>query len=131
MMSLVRDPLVGVKSIERPRNMPALTPLQLEALDAVQDLAHKHQRALRMQPGDLTFLNNFSILHAREAFEDSETQSRYLVRMWLKNEELAWHLPPELDTGNRKVFEEGEVAEDWNIVYKPRLMFQIAERMSP
>jgi len=132
MMNLVRDPLIGIPSIPRAKGLPCLTPLQVEALEAVQRIAQAHQYSLSMRPGDLTFVNNFGVLHAREAFEDSPAQTRYVVRLWLKNAELAWSLPEELEKGNRRVFgDEGLVEEDWNIVYKPRLKFQLAERMSP
>ena len=134
MMNLVRDPLQGLPSIPRTKSLPHLTPAQLEALDVVQHIAQAHQRVLSMQPGNLTFVNNLGVLHAREAFVDSPTQSRYLVRLWLKNAELAWDMPAALAAGNRRVFgadEETGIDEDWNIVYKPRLQFQPAERMSP
>jgi hypothetical protein len=106
----------------------------MEALDAVQGLAARFARHLAMQPGDLTFVNNMTVLHAREAFSDEPPgRVRYLVRLWLKNAELALSLPPELEVGNRRVFGEDGVGveKDWNIVYKPRLTFQVAERMSP
>ncbi|KAI3325232.1 Clavaminate synthase-like protein [Xylariaceae sp. AK1471] len=138
MMNFFRDPLTGVKNYARSPGMPPLTPLQREALDFVQRAAERHQCALRMRPGDLTFVNNLGLLHAREGFEDSEEgnegKTRYLVRLWLKNAALAWELPPALELGNRRIYEDAElsgVEEDWNIVYKPRLQFDVAERMSP
>lgn len=131
MMNFVRDPLLGLSWITRTPGLPRLTPIQVEALDVVQTIAEAHHLALNMQPGDLTFVNNFATLHAREAFQDSDTQSRYLVRMWLKNAELAWSLPAALAAGNARVFDNEEVDEDWNIVYKPRLLFHLAERMTP
>ena len=133
-MNLVRDPLQGLPWITRTKSLPLLTPNQLEALDTVQHIAQAHQRVLAMRPGDLTFVNNLAVLHAREAFVDTASQSRYLVRLWLKNAALAWDMPAELANGNWRVFgtrEETGMEEDWNIVYKPRLRFQPAERMSP
>jgi hypothetical protein len=53
---------------------------------------------------DLTFINNFTVLHAREGFQDSEQNKRYLVHMWLKNKELAWKLLEELRTSNEMIF---------------------------
>ncbi|KAI1131700.1 Clavaminate synthase-like protein [Nemania abortiva] len=132
MMNFFRDPLTGVKGYARSENMPHLTPIQREALDFVQAAAQRYQRPLRMNPGDLTFINNLGLLHAREGFEDSEQHVRYLVRLWLKNAEMAWSLPAPLEIGNRRIYEDGgEVDEDWNIVYKPRLHFDVVERMSP
>ncbi|KAI0107584.1 Clavaminate synthase-like protein [Nemania sp. FL0031] len=132
MMNFFRDPLTGVKDYARSDTMPHLTPIQHEALDFVQGAAHRFERHLRMKPGDLTFINNFGLLHAREGFEDSQDSVRYLVRLWLRNAELAWSLPLPLEIGNRRIYEDGgEVDEDWNIVYKPRLHFDVVERMSP
>jgi hypothetical protein len=137
MMSFFPDPLTGVKNYSRSPGMPPLTPLQREALEFIQCAAERHQCTLRMRPGDPTFANNLGLLHAREGFENSEGnegKTRYLVRLWLKNAALAWELPPALELGNRRIFGGAElsgVEEDWNIVYKPRLQFDVAERMSP
>src|SRR5207247_731965 len=100
-------------------------PKQLEALDAIKSIAQKHQLILNLQPGDLTFINNFGILHAREAFQDTKAASRYHVRMWLKNEALAWKLPRPLQEGNMAIFEAGDagIEERWNILAAPRVSF--------
>ncbi|KAI1326690.1 Clavaminate synthase-like protein [Xylariaceae sp. FL0255] len=132
MMNFFRASLTGLKDLPRSDNMPHLTPTQKEALDSIQAVAQRHQRSLRMLPGDLTFVNNLGLLHAREGFVDSEQHKRYLVRLWLKNSEMAWSLPAPLEAGNRRVFsDDGEIDENWNIVYKPRLQFQVSERVSP
>lgn len=40
-----------------------------------------------LQPGDMQFINNHTILHAREAFEDWENEQdggkRHLLRTWI------------------------------------------------
>jgi hypothetical protein len=100
---------------------PDLYPKQIEALEAMQIIAQKYQLRLKAQPGDLTFVNNFAILHSRDAFEDTKEQSRHLVRMWLKNEAWAWKLPGILDVGNKAVFYDDSVEEKWEIVPQPRL----------
>jgi hypothetical protein len=75
------------------RSIPFLTSEQEKALAALQFASHKHQFALDNQPGDLVYLNNLSLLHAREAYHDSESSSRHLVRLWLRNETLGWSIP--------------------------------------
>ena len=102
----------------------------MEALELVQELGEKYQLELPMQPGDLTFINNFGILHSRDAFQDSETNIRYLVRMWIKNEVLSWALPPVLKVGNQKTYDE-EAEEIWNILPAPRVKFDVRDRFSP
>ena len=65
----------------------ALTDIQREALDAVQQIANRPELRLSMmmQEGDMQFLNNHAILHAREAFTDHEDPDlkRHLLRMWI------------------------------------------------
>lgn len=43
-----------------------------------------------LEPGELYFLNNYTILHARTAFEDfdEEDRRRHLLRLWLEAPEL-------------------------------------------
>jgi hypothetical protein len=84
-----------------------------------------------MQPGDLTFINNYGVLHSRTAFEDDETHTRHLVRMWLKNEKLAWKLPQALEHGNNIVFGDTPDEENWNILPAPRLSFKIIDLFGP
>ncbi len=64
-----------------------LTEVQREALDAVQDIANRPelQLSMRMQPGDMQFLNNHAILHARTEFQDHDDVElkRHLLRIWV------------------------------------------------
>ena len=64
-----------------------MTEIQREALDFVQEVANRPELCLRMQfaEGDMQFINNHSILHAREEFEDYDDPKlkRHLLRMWI------------------------------------------------
>lgn len=64
-----------------------LTDVQREALDFVQQVANRPGLRLSMsfQEGDMQFINNHAILHAREAFEDFDDpeMKRHLLRMWI------------------------------------------------
>ncbi|KAK1835896.1 hypothetical protein QBC39DRAFT_249580 [Podospora conica] len=76
-----------------------LTDAQHEALDVVSDLATKNRYCLNTIPGDMIFINNWSLLHARESYKDSDSdtnpnQRRHLVRLWLRNSKRAWDIPP-------------------------------------
>lgn len=133
-MSLVPYPLLGLPEVKRNASLPLPTSQQRQALATVQRLATQYSRPLTMQLGDLTFVNNLTVLHAREGFNDAPpNQVRYLVRMWLKNPDLALVLPPELEGGNKRTFGEEDVGirEDWNIAYKPRIQFEVTDRLSP
>jgi hypothetical protein len=72
---------------------PPLTLEQEMALIVLQTVARKHQLKLDHRPGDLIYLNNYTLLHAREAYLDGETTSRHLIRIWLHNTVLGWPIP--------------------------------------
>ncbi|MGH8663509.1 MAG: TauD/TfdA family dioxygenase [Burkholderiales bacterium] len=65
----------------------APTSLQLEALEAVQAIANRRELMLTMdfQEGDIQLINNHTLLHAREAYEDHPEpgRERHLLRMWI------------------------------------------------
>lgn len=67
--------------------IPDMTPQQREALDYVEEVAgdSKLHYVFRQAPGDMLFLNNFSVLHRRSAFEDDPEPSRrrHIFRVWL------------------------------------------------
>jgi len=122
--------VMGKERSDNGESTPQPSLQQLEALDAVQLLAEQNQLRLVMQPGDLTFINNFGLLHARDGFEDTEENTRHLVRMWLKNDRLAWQLPQTLQKGNYRTFDD-TVEELWNIRPAPRVAFKVREKFGP
>jgi hypothetical protein len=76
-----------IESSRRFDNAPRLTPEDVEALDYFDDLANDAELRLDMQlqPGDMQFLHNHTILHDRTAFEDwpEPAKKRHLLRLWL------------------------------------------------
>jgi hypothetical protein len=74
-----------------------LTAEDFEALDMLAELAGDPELRLDMtfMPGDIQFLHNHTILHARSAYEDwPETErKRHLLRLWL-SPPRARALPP-------------------------------------
>jgi hypothetical protein len=74
-----------------------LTDADFEALAMLADLAADPELRLDMtfMPGDIQFLHNHTILHARSAYEDwpEEHRKRHLLRLWLAPAE-ARPLPP-------------------------------------
>ena len=80
----------------------------------------------------MIFINNYAVLHSREAFTDDAEHQRHLVRLWLKNERLAWRLPAALEEGSRKIYkEDDEVEEKWVIVPAPRTHFEERHYFDP
>ena len=76
--------------IESARRFPAVAPLrpeQTQALNLFDELANDRALNLMMelQPGDMQFVHNHTILHDRTAFEDfpEAERKRHLLRLWL------------------------------------------------
>ncbi|MPZ47595.1 MAG: TauD/TfdA family dioxygenase, partial [Betaproteobacteria bacterium] len=65
----------------------APTPVQLEALRCVQEIANRTELMLSMElkEGDIQLINNHITLHARTAFVDYDEpqRQRHLLRMWI------------------------------------------------
>ena len=115
-LNFSRRLLTGSAQSPRTPNIPAMTEAQAEALDAVHFIAERHSVVIDMLPGDLRFMNNLAILHCRDAFTDSDRTKRHLVRLWLRNDELAWSLPPGLQMASDRVFADmPDIEEQWNI----------------
>jgi hypothetical protein len=76
-----------IESAVRGPQVPALRADQVEALDAFDALANSPELVLDMafQPGDMQFLDNYKILHARTDYVDwpEPERRRDLLRLWL------------------------------------------------
>ncbi len=68
-------------------DVPALTDAQVAALDLVDQLCDdpEIQLAFELSPGDIQMACNFTILHARDSFEDHDEpeKKRHMLRLWL------------------------------------------------
>lgn len=69
----------------------APTALEAEALACFNEVAGRADIAFEFQlePGECSFINNYTTLHSRTAFEDwpEENRRRLLLRLWLKAHE--------------------------------------------
>ncbi len=70
---------------QRFENLPRFTDVQKEALAAVETIAAELCLEMPFEVGDLQFLHNHVIMHARTPYEDfhEEDKKRHLLRMWL------------------------------------------------
>ncbi|KAJ5482023.1 hypothetical protein N7475_000835 [Penicillium sp. IBT 31633x] len=100
----------GFLAQPRSKNIPPISEAQAEALDALHFLAEEHSAALNFQKGDVQYVNNLSIFHARNGFKDSPGQERHLLRLWLRDPENAWETPQQLQDRWDTVYK--DVAED-------------------
>ncbi len=86
-----------IDSAQRFPDAPRLTPEMVEALDLFDVLANDPALNFHMalQPGDMQFVFNHTMLHDRTAFEDwpEPDRRRHLLRLWLAPER-ARPLPP-------------------------------------
>jgi hypothetical protein len=76
-----------IESARRFSEVGPLSPLQVEALDLFDELANDPALNFNMalQPGDMQFVHNHTVLHDRTAFEDfpEPERKRHLLRLWL------------------------------------------------
>lgn len=77
-----------------------LTPKQVEAIEVVQAVAEDVCIKLDHQPGDIQIINNFALLHARKAFQDSDEKARYIMRLGLRDPQNRWELPENFRGGS-------------------------------
>jgi hypothetical protein len=74
-----------VEAGQRRPEAPRVSAAQWEALDLLSELADELSFEMSFTPGDIQFVNNHVIYHARGAFEDDAGagRDRLLLRLWL------------------------------------------------
>jgi hypothetical protein len=91
-----------IESAVRGPGVPPLTAAQVEALDLVDSLTNSPEFVLNMQfrVGDVQFLNNYLVMHARTDYEDwpESERKRDLLRLWL-TVRRSLDLPPDFAHG--------------------------------
>ncbi|CRK82966.1 Taurine catabolism dioxygenase TauD, TfdA family [Neobacillus massiliamazoniensis] len=64
-----------------------LSKVEIEAYDLIDSLLHDKDMHIDMllEPGDMQFVNNYTVLHSRTVYEDYEEpeRKRHLLRLWL------------------------------------------------
>ena len=77
--------LTYIEAVELAAGGRKLSAAQHEALDLLMALAGELAFDMTLEPGDMQFLNNHVVYHARTAFTDGagERQQRLLYRLWL------------------------------------------------
>jgi hypothetical protein len=89
-----------VKSLDRFMNagiIPPLSPEQLEAAKVLEETCHRLRLHMILEVGDIQFLSNEHVLHARTEYIDHPPPAprRHLMRLWLATPETegGWKLP--------------------------------------
>jgi len=98
----------GRRGIEAALRKRGETPTaeEAEAIDYLQTLLEKPEYRVDMQleTGDIQFVNNYAVMHARTAYEDFDEPERWrlMLRLWLNLEDL--QLPDRLARFTRSGF---------------------------
>ncbi|KAI8876338.1 Clavaminate synthase-like protein [Backusella circina FSU 941] len=92
-----RRNFTGFGKNPRREDIPPISEAQAEALDALHYTAEKYNLGVDFQKGDIQYINNLSIFHARDGYTDSEKNQRHLLRLWL-HPDGAWKLPSQLES---------------------------------
>jgi hypothetical protein len=58
---------------------------EIDAIDTFRAIARQLQFETRLEPGEASFLNNYTVMHARSEFDDWEDpeKKRLMLRLWL------------------------------------------------
>lgn len=66
-------------------DVPRLDPIQIEALDLMDQICDELALEFEMQPGDILMANNYDMLHARTAFTNDGhgEDGRHMLRLWM------------------------------------------------
>jgi hypothetical protein len=71
---------------------------EIEAIDLFRATAQRLQFETRLEPGEATFLNNYTVMHARSEFVDWDEpeKKRLMLRLWLDAERKVRPVVPEI-----------------------------------
>jgi hypothetical protein len=82
-----------IESTRRHDDAPRVSDIAREAMNRVDAMCADPQFhvSMTMQPGDMQFVNNYHVLHARDGYEDDRAAGRirHLKRLWLETDVLA------------------------------------------
>jgi hypothetical protein len=75
----------------------AFTKEEIEAIDLFRETAQRLQFETQLEAGEASFLNNYTVMHARSEFEDWDEadKKRLMLRLWLDAERKRRPVVPE------------------------------------
>lgn len=73
-LQYARRYFTGFGAMPRSPQIPAITEAQAEALDAIHYLGERFNVGLDFRQGDVQYVNNLAVFHARDGFTDSAVQ---------------------------------------------------------
>ena len=88
-----------IESARRHESAPRPSSTAREAMDCLDEMCAdpQYHASMMMEPGDMQFINNYHVLHARRAYEDDREghRIRHLKRLWLETDVLAANDKPQ------------------------------------
>ena len=89
-------------------------------MDAVHFMAEANSMPLPMGKGDMVFINDMAILHAREPFSEGGVfLQRHLLKFYLSDPDQTWPVPPTVADAWKKIYgpnsEAGVRNETWSV----------------
>ena len=88
-----------IEASRRHEDAPRPSDAAREAMNRVDEMCADPQYhvSMTMQPGDMQFVNNYHVLHARDEYRDDRATGkiRHLKRLWLETDVLADNDKPE------------------------------------
>jgi hypothetical protein len=82
-----------IEASRRHTDAPRPSPRAREAMDRVDAMCAdpRYHVAMMLEPGDMQFVNNYHVLHAREGYTDDRPAGRirHLKRLWLETDVLS------------------------------------------
>ncbi len=73
-LQYARRSFTGFGALPRSKEIPPITEAQAEALDAIHFLGEKFNVGLDFRQGDIQYVNNLAVFHARDGFKDTVEQ---------------------------------------------------------
>lgn len=119
-----RLPITGFRNIGANPSLPPVSSRRLEAMALVEEIALDNAFPLPCDHGDIAFINNLCLMHARTPFDlDADgaplPSARHVVKLMLRDPEMAWEVPHELDWQVERVYgpnrEDGSRKEKWHL----------------
>jgi hypothetical protein len=105
-------PLIGSERSPRDESLPEVSVKQRLAMEMLESTASRFSHTLQREPGDILFVNNLSVLHARDSYNDdnvtsapgSSNSGRHFLRLFVRDPERSWVKPKQLQTDLDQLF---------------------------